>query len=120
MKIGGSYPEIAAQEKVVDGFVELVKRDQLDENILTEALEKSISYFNTMYPVLLGSETRQNHNLLISDNVKVLSSACDGFNIDAMVVRNLIEVNLQACLSVEVEVLTVQPFSLRTSETSAC
>lgn len=48
-----------------------------------------------MYPVLLGSETRQNHNLLISDNVKVLASACDGFNTDAMVIRNLIEVNLQ-------------------------
>lgn len=94
LKIGASYPEIAAQEKVVDGFVELVKRDKLDENILTEALEKSISYFNTMFPLLLGAEIRPNHNLLISDNVKVLSSACDGLNTDAMVIRNLIEVDI--------------------------
>ncbi|XP_025834813.1 dynactin subunit 1 [Agrilus planipennis] len=91
LKVGSSYPEMAAQEKVVDGFVELVKRDQLDENIPTEALEKCVSYFNTMYPVLFIPETKHNHNLLLNDYVKLLVSACDGFNNDAVIVRSLME-----------------------------
>lgn len=92
LKVGGAYPEIAAQEKIIDGFVELVKRDQLDENLQSDAIEKCINYFNTLYPILIGSETQQNHTILLSDNVKTLGSACDGMSTDALVIRNLIEV----------------------------
>lgn len=94
LKVGATYPEIAAQEKIIDGFVELLKRDQLDENIHLEPLEKCVSYFNTMYPILLGAEHQQNHNLLLSDNIKALGSACDGVTTDALVIRNLMEVSL--------------------------
>lgn len=82
---------MAAQEKIIDGFVELVKRDQLDENVPTEMLEKCVSYFNTLFPVLLGTE-KLNHTQLLLDHVKSFSSACDGFINDSSVVRNLIEV----------------------------
>jgi dynactin 1 len=92
LKVGGTFPEIAAHEKVIDGFVELVKRDQLDENVPTETLEKCVGYFNTLFPVLLGPENRLNHTQLLVDNVKSLVSACDGFTTDSMVIRNLIEV----------------------------
>jgi dynactin 1 len=71
--------------------VELVKRDQLDENVPTETLEKCVGYFNTLFPVLLGPENRLNHTQLLVDNVKSLVSACDGFTTDSMVIRNLIE-----------------------------
>ncbi|KAK9873195.1 hypothetical protein WA026_021428 [Henosepilachna vigintioctopunctata] len=91
LKVGAIYPEMAAQEKVIDGYVELVKRDQLDENVPTEALEKCVSYFNTLFPIILGTEVRINHTQLLSDNVKLLISACDGLNNDALVIRNLIE-----------------------------
>ncbi|CAH0555290.1 unnamed protein product [Brassicogethes aeneus] len=91
LKVGSSYPEMAAQEKIIDGFVELIKRDQLDENVPTEALEKCVGYFNTLFPVLLGPDTKVNQTLLLNDNVKTLLSASDGFNTDALVIRNLIE-----------------------------
>ncbi|RZC39748.1 dynactin subunit 1 [Asbolus verrucosus] len=91
LKVGATYPEMAAQEKIIDGFVELVKRDQLDENVPTESLEKCVGYFNTLFPVLLGPENRLNHTQLLVDNVKCLASGCDGFNNDALVIRNLIE-----------------------------
>ena len=80
-----------AQEKVIDGFVELIKRDQLDENIQTEVLEKCISYFYTMHPVLFVTDNNQNHTQLLSDNVKVLLSATEGITNDAMVIRNLVD-----------------------------
>lgn len=37
LKIGASIPEMIAQEKVVDGFVELLKNNQLDENSSTDS-----------------------------------------------------------------------------------
>lgn len=93
LKVGSAYPEILGQEKVIDGFVELIKRDQLDENIPTEALEKCFGYFNTMYPHLLGIENKQNHTQLILNNIKALNAACDGINNDAFIIRSIIDVN---------------------------
>ncbi|KAK5644921.1 hypothetical protein RI129_006221 [Pyrocoelia pectoralis] len=91
LKVGASYPEIAAQEKIIDGFVELIKRDQLDENIHSEAFEKCVNYFNTLYPILLGSDSQQNHTVLLNDHIKALTTACDGLTTDAMVIRNFSE-----------------------------
>lgn len=91
LKVGNNYPEMSAQEKVIDRFVDLVKRDQLDENVPLEALEKCVGYFNTMFPVLFGIENIQNHTQLLNDNVKSLANACDAINNDALVIRNLIE-----------------------------
>ncbi|KAJ8920221.1 hypothetical protein NQ315_011882 [Exocentrus adspersus] len=90
LKVGAAYPEMAAQEKIIDGFVELVKRDQLDENVPTEALEKCIGYFNTLFPVLLGDITI-NHTQLLGDNVKCLLAVADGFTVNATIIRFLIE-----------------------------
>ncbi|KAL1514252.1 hypothetical protein ABEB36_003539 [Hypothenemus hampei] len=91
LKIGATYPEMVAQEKIIDGFVDLVKRDQLDENVSIESLEKCVGYFKTLYPVLLGGEEKFNQNQLLSDNIKSLTSAIEGFTTDASVIRCLSE-----------------------------
>lgn len=92
LKVCGNYPEMAAQEKIVDSFVELIKRDQLDENVPTEPLEKCVAYYNTLFPVIFGSDIKINQAQLLSDYIKSLSAAVDGFNLDAAVIRCLIEV----------------------------
>lgn len=86
---------MAAQEKIIDGFMELIKRDQLDENLQLEALEKCVGYFNSLFPVLLGAEMKLNQTLLIGDYVKCFISATDCFNVDASVIRCLIEVKFK-------------------------
>lgn len=93
LKVGATIPEMLAQEKVIDTFVELLKRDQLDENVPTEALERCVGYFNTMYPLILGLNGNLNHNALLNDHVKALSSACDCINTDSVAIRTLIEVS---------------------------
>ena len=65
---------------------------QLDENMTTEALEHCIAYFNTIYPVLLGGETKMNQTHLLGDIGRALSSACDSIRTDAIVIRTLIQV----------------------------
>lgn len=92
LRIGAAFPEMAAQEKIIDGFMELIKRDQLDENVQLEALEKCVGYFNSLFPVLLGTDIKLNQTQLVGDYVKALISATDCFNVDASVIRCLIEV----------------------------
>ena len=65
---------------------------QLDENMTTEALEHCIAYFNTIYPVLLGGETKMNQTRLLGDIGRALSSACDSIRTDAVVIQTLIQV----------------------------
>lgn len=91
LKVGATFPEMTAQEKVIDGFVELVRRNQLDENVFLEPLEKCTNYFKTLYPVLLGNEEQINQNQLLGDYFKSILSAVDGFSTDAGVVRTLSE-----------------------------
>lgn len=92
LKVGATLPEMSAQEKIVDSYIELLKRDQLDENVPSEAIERCVGYFNTMYPIILGINGHLNHSTLLNDNVKALNSACDSINTDSVVIRTLIEV----------------------------
>ena len=47
LRIGTLYPEMSAHEKAgIDFFIELLRKDQLDENVPMTALEKCTNYFN--------------------------------------------------------------------------
>lgn len=57
LKVGTLLPELAVHEKSVDHFIELLRKDQLDENSSVEPLEKSINYFQVFtftFTSLLG------------------------------------------------------------------
>jgi hypothetical protein len=60
--------------------------------VTTEALERCIAYFNTIYPVLLGSEAKANQTHLLGDSGRALSSGCDSIRTDAVAIRTLIQV----------------------------
>ena len=58
LKVGTLLPELAVHEKSVDHFIELLRKDQLDENSSVEPLEKSINYFQVT--VIIGTTSRDN------------------------------------------------------------
>lgn len=92
LKAGQSLPEMQAQEKVVDSIVELLKANQLDENSMTENLEKAVLFFNAIYSVLLGADANLlNETQLVRDTVSSLQSACDSVSTDCSVVQTLIK-----------------------------
>ena len=49
LKIGTLLPELAAQEKTVDGFIEMLRKDLLDENIALEPIYKIIVYYQVLF-----------------------------------------------------------------------
>lgn len=92
LKAGESIPEMLAQEKIVDGMVDLLKVNQLDENSSTENMEKSIGFFNAMYShIFSGDSTLMNEVQLVRDCVASIQSACDSINTDSAIIQTLIQ-----------------------------
>lgn len=86
---GAVYPEMAAQEKSLDSLIELAKRDQLDENLPMDAIEKCCGYFCTMYSVLFGETINQAR--IVVNGTRMLESSCDAVTTDAAAVKILIQ-----------------------------
>lgn len=92
LKAGESLPEMLAQEKVIDGVVELLKANQLDENSSTENLEKAISFFYAMNShIFAGDLTLMNEVQLVRDCVESIQCACDSINTDSAIIQTLIQ-----------------------------
>lgn len=92
LKAGESLPEMLAQEKVIDGVVELLKANQLDENSSTDNLEKSIGFFYAMHShILSGDPALMNETQLVRDCVASIQSACDSINTDSAIMQALIQ-----------------------------
>ncbi|KAK9308816.1 hypothetical protein QLX08_001247 [Tetragonisca angustula] len=89
LKTGAVYPEMAAQEKSLDSLIELAKRDQLDENLPMDAIEKCCGYFCTMFSVLFGETINQAR--LIVNGTRMLDSSCDAITTDAAAIKTLIQ-----------------------------
>ena len=78
------------QEKSLDMYVELLRKDQLDENVQLEALEKIVTYFSSIYAVQFSSVF--NGVTLLTDQSKVLLAASDGL----IVLSNRVQSMMQA------------------------
>ena len=76
LRIGTLFPEMSAHEKAVDFYIELLRKDQLDENIPLESIEKCLHYFQSVYPLHLAEEKVDCTNHL-ANNLKVLNAACE-------------------------------------------
>ncbi|KAH8370980.1 hypothetical protein KR093_005867 [Drosophila rubida] len=91
LRAGSSLPEMVAQEKIVDGIIELLKSNQLDENSTTDNIEKCVAFFNAMNSVLLAGEQLLNETQMIRDCVASLGAACESILNDTAIAKVIIE-----------------------------
>ncbi|XP_044001039.1 dynactin subunit 1 isoform X2 [Aphidius gifuensis] len=93
LKVGAVYPEMLAQEKSLDFFIQLAKKDQLDENVPLEGIEKCSSYFSTMFSVLFGecSVSMSNQAKMVMNGTRTLSCICDAITTEAIGIKCLID-----------------------------
>lgn len=90
LKIGTLLPEMNAHEKSVDYFIELLRKDQLDENSSLDLLEKSISYFQQLHAVHLVTE-KVDCTSLMANKTRLVLSACDCINTDIARLKVLLQ-----------------------------
>uniref|UniRef100_A0A1B6C177 Dynactin subunit 1 n=1 Tax=Clastoptera arizonana TaxID=38151 RepID=A0A1B6C177_9HEMI len=93
LKVGAAYSEISLQERILDSYIELLRMDQLDENVNTEALEKCVLYFNTTHPLYLiaSGEVKLHQSYQVTDLGKALLAACESISTDANIVQVLLQ-----------------------------
>lgn len=91
LKVGSTLPEMIAQEKIIDGIVEMLKSNQLDENSSTDNLEKCVSFFNALYSVHLASEGLTNESQIVRDCTASILMACDSIETDSAIIRGLVQ-----------------------------
>ncbi|KAJ8686968.1 hypothetical protein QAD02_022762 [Eretmocerus hayati] len=91
LKVASVYPEMTAQEKSIDFLIDLAKRDQLDENVPLEAVEKCCAYFSTIYAIYFGEEDLTNQARLVVNGTRCLDSACEALIIEAKSLGKLID-----------------------------
>lgn len=85
------YPEMVAQEKLVDLYLQLLRRDELDEHVPLENLEKVLTYFHSLYAVHLSNERTDGAHLL-GDTLRSLSAAADAAVCSLSAVRVLLPI----------------------------
>lgn len=90
MKIGTLYMEMAVQEKALDYYIDLLRKDQLDENVNLDALTKSVMYFYNLYSVHLASE-KIDCSQLMGDHMKLIGAACESIHTDISSVKALLD-----------------------------
>ena len=90
--MGTLHQEMLQQEKALDFYVELLRKDQLDENVQLEALEKVVTYFNSIYAVQFSSTV--NGVALLTDHSKVLLATCGGLMALGNRVQSMMQVTI--------------------------
>lgn len=80
-KLVGIYPELAAHERAVDGLIDLFKKDQLDDTVAMEPLEKAIHYYTTMVRFHLAGNP-VSHSEFLSDELKIFTAGTEGATIE--------------------------------------
>lgn len=91
LELGTLHQEMLQQEKALDFYVELLRKDQLDENVQLEPIEKVVTYFNSIYAVQFSSVT--NGVALLTDHAKILLAACSGLT----ALGNRVQSMMQVC-----------------------
>ncbi|KAK3590123.1 hypothetical protein CHS0354_041172 [Potamilus streckersoni] len=90
LKIGTLLPEMAAHEKTVDYFIDLLRKDQLDESTSLDLLDKSLNFFTQLHSVHLVNETLD-CTTFISDQVRLVVCASDCISTDISRLRVLLQ-----------------------------
>ncbi|XP_059468998.1 dynactin subunit 1 isoform X2 [Neocloeon triangulifer] len=82
LRIGLLYLDLAAQEKTIDSLLELLRKDQLDENIPLEGLEKCVNSLQGMLTTYLPDFVPE-PSLLLKECCRALQAATDGLFADS-------------------------------------
>ncbi|GFY78251.1 dynactin subunit 1 [Trichonephila inaurata madagascariensis] len=90
MKVGTLYIELALQEKTLDFYIDLLRKDQLDENVNLDGLNKCVTYFFNLYSVHLASE-HVDCTQLMGDYMKIVGAACESIRTDISSIKVLLD-----------------------------
>lgn len=96
LKIASLYSEVKVHEKVIDNFIELLKKDQLDETVTLDSVEKVVNYFLSLYNVHLADIRISDCRQLLSHFVIIMKSGLDSLFINLLMIEKSIDDGLRS------------------------
>jgi len=90
LRVGTLHPEMSVHEKGLDFYIDLLHKGQLDENVPVANLEKTVSYFETVYPLHL-SDLKTDCPVFMADHVKVYLSGVENLLVEVRRARLLLD-----------------------------
>ncbi|KAH7636473.1 dynactin subunit 1-like protein [Dermatophagoides farinae] len=102
MKLGSLYPELAAHEKNIDYFLNLLREDKLDETVSLDSLEKILNYLHSLYNIYIAStnlESVDNHNKFLNDLIDVLRTGTEASILDLKIISRMTDMDTSMFLS---------------------
>ena len=90
LRVGTLHPEMSVHEKGLDFYIDLLHKGQLDENVPVTNLEKTVSYFETVYPLHL-SDLKTDCPVFMADHVKVYLSGVENLLVEVRRARLLLD-----------------------------
>eukprot|EP00794_Sanderia_malayensis_P005248 gene5248-5912_t len=87
-RASSQYPELAADEKYIDYYIQLLSRDQLDDTVSLEPLEKVIKHYKILYSLHLGAHPLSETEYLW-DAIKIINSGAECLSVDVQRLKAL-------------------------------
>ena len=69
--------------------MDLLKNDKLDETVVIESLEKTLSYFQSLYNIHLADRRAYGHQKLLNDFVTIMKSGSDAIHLDLTIIDGI-------------------------------
>jgi dynactin 1 len=86
LKIGTLLGEMIAYEKILDGFIDLLCKDELDKSSSMESLDKMTIYFRQLYNIFMAAE-RSDCQTVLSSHTRTLLAATSCLSIDVSALK---------------------------------
>merc|ERR1719410_2504463 len=90
LRVGTLHPEMAVHERGLDFYIDLLHKGQLDENVPVTNLEKTVSYFETIFPLHLA-DLPTDCPTYMADHVKLFLAALDNIGMEVARARELLD-----------------------------
>merc|ERR1719400_1945585 len=90
LRVGTLHPEMAVHERGLDFYIDLLHKGQLDENVPVSNMEKTVSYFETIFPLHLA-DLPTDCPTYMADHVKLFLAALDNIGMEVARARELLD-----------------------------
>lgn len=90
LKIASLYSELKTHEKTIDFYLDLLKKDQLDETVPLDNIEKALNYFASLYNLHLADNKVSDCRELLSHFVTIMKAGVDVINFSILSVKKCI------------------------------
>ena len=90
LRVGTLHPEMSVHERGLDFYIDLLHKGQLDENVPVSNLEKTVAYFETVYPLHLD-DIKTDCPSFMANHVKVYLAGVENITVEVKRARILLD-----------------------------